>query len=247
MIKKTSQQGELIFGIHPIVELLKAKKRKLITLYTTRPEPKAWSQIARLLPQKPVVPIQYVPRDVLHKIAGTTDHQGVVAYAQPFVIRKKFFDPVKQPLLIMLDGVQDVHNLGAILRSTYCTGFDGVIICQKQAAPITATVLKSAAGLAEHMDIYIAPSPSAAVQELKKAGYNLYLTFFDGVNAAACDYTSPLCIVIGGEGFGISKEIANAGKHITLPQKTTDISYNASVAAGIVLFLVASKVGVLAK
>lgn len=247
MIKKTAQQGELIFGIHPIVELLKAKKRKLITLYTTRPEPKAWSQIARLLPQKPVVPIQYVSRDVLHKIAGTTDHQGVVAYAQPFVTRKKFFDPVKQPLLIMLDGVQDVHNLGAILRSTYCTGFDGVIICQKQAAPITATVLKSSAGLAEHMDIYITPSPAAAVQELKKAGYNPYLTFFDGVNAATCEYTAPLCIVIGGEGFGISKEIANTGQHITLPQKTTDISYNASVAAGIVLFLVASKVGALRK
>jgi 23S rRNA (guanosine2251-2'-O)-methyltransferase len=243
MIKKTSQQGELIFGIHPLVELLKAKKRKLIILYTTRPEPKAWPQIARLLPQRPIVPIQYVSRDILHRIAGTTDHQGVVAYAQPFVMRKKFFDPVKQPCLIMLDGVQDVHNVGAILRSTYCTGFDGVILCQKQAAPITASVLKAAAGLAERMDIYCAPSPSAAVQELKRAGYNLYLTFFDGVNAATCEYTTPLCIVIGGEGFGISKEIANAGLHITLPQKTVDISYNASVAAGISLFLVASKVG----
>ena len=147
MTKKTTRQGELLFGIHPIIELLKAKKRKLIMLYTTRPEPKAWPQIAHLLPQKPVVPIQYVSRDILHKIAGTTDHQGVVAYAQPFVIRKKFFDPAKQPLLIMLDGIQDVHNLGAILRSTYCTGFDGVIICQRQAAPITAAVLKASAGL----------------------------------------------------------------------------------------------------
>ena len=247
MIKKSSQQGELIFGIHPIIELLKAKKRKLITLDTTRPEPKAWSQIARLLPERPVVPIQYVSRDILHKIAGTTDHQGVVAYAQPFIIRKKFFDPTKQPHLIMLDGIQDVHNLGAILRSTYCTGFDGVIICQKQAAPITAAVLKASAGLAEHMDIYFAPSPASAAQELKAAGYNLYLTFFDGVNAATCEYKTPLCLVIGGEGFGISKEIAKAGIHITLPQKTSEISYNASVAAGITLFLIATKTGVLKK
>ena len=227
--------------------MLKAKKRKLITLYTTRPEPKAWQQIARLLPERPVVPIQYVSRDILHKIAGTTDHQGVVAYAQPFIIRKKFFDPAKQPLLIMLDGIQDVHNVGAILRSTYCTGFDGVIICQKQAAPITAAVLKASAGLAEHMDIYFAPSPGSAVQELKAVGYNLYLTFFDGINATACDYKTPLCLVIGGEGFGISKEIAHAGTHITLPQKTSDISYNASVAAGIALFLIATKIGRLAK
>ncbi len=247
MIKKSSLQGELIFGVHPIIELLKAKKRKLITLYTTRPEPKSWNQIARLLPERPVVPIQYVSRDILHKIAGTTDHQGIVAYAQPFVIRKKFFDPSKQPLLIMLDGVQDVHNLGAIIRSTYCTGFDGVIICQKQAAPITAAVLKASAGLAEHMDIYISPSPGAAVQELKRAGYMIYLTFFEGVNAASCDFKAPLCLVIGGEGFGISKEIANAGIHITLPQKTSDISYNASVAAGISLFLIAIKVGKLSR
>jgi 23S rRNA (guanosine2251-2'-O)-methyltransferase len=247
MAKKSLSQGELIFGIHPIIELLKAKKRKLITIYTTKPEPKSWSSITRLLPQRPVIPIQYVSREVLHKLAGTTDHQGIVAYAQPFMVRKKFFDAQKQPLLIMLDGIQDVHNLGAILRSAYCTGFDGVIICQKQAAPITATVLKSSAGLAEHMDIYIAPSPQAAVQELKKAGYTLYMTFFDGIDATTCDYKAPLCIVIGSEGFGISKEISNAGIHITLPQKTKDISYNASVAAGITLFLVAHRVGMFAR
>jgi 23S rRNA (guanosine2251-2'-O)-methyltransferase len=243
MAKKSLSHGELIFGIHPIVELLKAKKRKLITIYTTRPEPKSWSLVARLLPSKPVIPIQYVPREVLHKLAGTTDHQGIVAYAQPFVLRKKFFDSQQQSLLIMLDGIQDVHNLGAILRSTYCTGFDGVILCQRQAAPITASVLKSSAGLAEHMDIYVAPSPQAAVQELKKAGYTLYLTFFDGIDATLCEYKKPLCIVIGSEGSGISKEISNAGVHITLPQKTQDISYNASVAAGITLFLVSKYVG----
>lgn len=247
MVKKSEQKGELIFGIHPIVELLKAKKRKIITLYTTRPEPKAWPLIARLLPERPVVQIQYVSRDILHKIAGTTDHQGVVAYAQPFVTRKRFFDSDKQPLLIMLDGIQDVHNLGAILRSTTCTDFDGVVICQRQAAPITAAVLKASAGLAEHMDIFYAPSPTNAIHELKKAGYNIYMTFFDGINAVTCDYKTPLCIVIGGEGFGISKEIAGAGTHITLPQKTSDISYNASVAAGIVLFLVANKVGKFSK
>lgn len=243
MTKKTAQTGHLIFGIHPILELLKAKRRKLITIYTTRPEPKAWQQIARLLPTKPVVPIQYVSREVLHKLAQTTDHQGIVAYAQPFVIRKKFFDPSQQQLLVMLDSIQDVHNVGAILRSVHCTGFDGVIMCHKQGAPITASVLKASAGLAEHMDIYLSPSPQAAVHELKKAGYNIYLTFFDGVNAATLNYKSPLCIVVGNEATGISKEIAKDGIHITLPQQSTDISYNASVAAGITLFLASRAVG----
>lgn len=243
MTKKGNAQGELVFGIHPILELLKAKKRKLLIIYTTRPEPKAWPQIATLLPQKPSIQVQYVARDILTRIAGTSDHQGVVAYAQSFVIRKKFFDPVKQPCLIMLDGIQDVQNLGAILRSVYCTGFDGVIICQKQAAPLTAAVLKASAGLAEHLDIYLAPSPQAAVQELKQASYTLYMTYFDGTDATQVAYKTPLCVVIGSESTGISKEIAQAGMHITLPQKTSAISYNASVAAGITLFLVATKVG----
>lgn len=240
MKQKEQLLGELVFGIHPISELLKAKKRKLVKIYTTKPEPKAWQDIQPLLPKYPV-PIQYVTRDVLARIAGTTDHQGIVAYAQPFVYRKKFFDPKNEPSLVMLDGIQDVHNLGAILRSVYCTGFDGVIICRKQAASITGAVLKASAGLAEHVQIYESSSAAAAVQELKKAGYNLYLTFFDGKNATTINYTMPLCLVIGGEATGISKEIANAGMHITLPQRTADISYNASVAAGILLFMVATK------
>lgn len=243
MTKPSNAKGELIFGVHPIIELLKAKKRKLLILYTTRPEPKAWAHIAKLLPQKTSIQIQYVSRDILTRIAGTSDHQGVVAYAQPFEIRKKFFDPKKQPCLIMLDGIQDVHNVGAILRSVYCTNFDGVIMCLRQAAPITAAVLKASAGLAEHVDIYLAQSPQAAIQELKRAGYNIYMTFFDGANATHVSFSTPLCIVIGSEATGISKEIANAGIHITLPQKTSDISYNASVAAGITLFLVATNVG----
>jgi len=242
MKKRESQSGEVIFGIHPIVELLKAKKRKLLTIYMTKPEPKAWPQVEKLLPAYPV-PIQYVQREVLQRIAGTTDHQGIVAYAQPFIFRKKFFDPAKEPLLVMLDGVQDVHNVGAILRSVYCTGFDGVILTKKQAAPLNAAVLKASAGLAEHLSIYESPSSHAAVQELKKAGYAIYLSMFDGSDATVYDYQKPLCLVIGGEAFGISKDIATAGPHITLPQRTSDISYNASVAAGILLFLVATKMG----
>jgi len=240
MMKKKEMRGELVCGVHAIVELLKAKKRKLLTIYTTRPEPKAWRTIEPLLPKYPV-PIQYVNREVLHKIAGTTDHQSIVAFAQPFVFRKKFFDPKREKSLVLLDGIQDVHNLGAILRSVYCTGFDGVVLCKKQSAPISAAVIKASAGLAEHVPIYQSPSPQSAVQELKSAGYDLYLTTFDGQDATIIDYQLPLCIVIGSEATGISKEILRSGKHVTLPQRSADISYNASVAAGILLFWVAKK------
>ncbi|MDP3889078.1 MAG: TrmH family RNA methyltransferase, partial [bacterium] len=188
MIKKQKQKtGELVFGINPIVELLKARKRKLISIYTTKPEPKGWQQIEKLMPKYPV-PIQYVSRDVLHRMAGCTDHQGILAWAQAFGFRQKPFEAKKQPFLIMVDSVQDPRNLGAIIRSAYCAGSDGVILSKKNTAPLNAVALKAAAGLAEYIEIYQSPSPEAAIQELKKSGYTIYLATFDGKKPNECSF-----------------------------------------------------------
>jgi 23S rRNA (guanosine2251-2'-O)-methyltransferase len=93
------------------------------------------------------------------------------------------------------------------------------------------------------MEIYQAPSASAAMTLLKQAGYTSYMALLNGKDARDVEFNEPLCVVIGSEGTGISREIMNQGIAITLPQKTADISYNASVAAGILLFLVSSKTG----
>ena len=239
--KSKEKTYDLVFGIHPIIELLKAKKRKLITIYTTKPYPKAWDQIAPLLSKE--TQLQCVSRDVLTRLAQTTDHQSVVAWATPLVIRKKFFEPAKSPFLLLLDGVQDPRNVGAILRSAYCTGVDGVILCGKNSAPLNATVYKSSAGLAEHMDIYMATTALAALQDIRKAGYLVYLATLDGDNATEVTYKLPSCLVIGNEATGISKSLYQYGMRVCLPQRTTDISYNASVAAGILLFLMAHQSG----
>jgi 23S rRNA (guanosine2251-2'-O)-methyltransferase len=236
MVKKEKVQ-ELVFGIHPIVELLKAKRRKLYTVYTTKPTPKAWDTIAPLLGKD--IQIQYVTRDILTRLAGTTDHQGVVAWAAPLVIRRTFFDSSRSPFLIMLDEIQDPRNVGAILRSSYCTGVDGVVLTTKHSAPLNGIALKASAGLVEHLDIYQASSASAAVQELKKAGYTLYFATLEGEDATALRYQQPLCLVIGNEAVGITKSLLNYGHQIQLPQRRVDISYNASVAAGILLFIIA--------
>ncbi len=234
-----TMQTELVYGIHPIIELLKAKRRKLFTLYTTKPEPKAWADIAPLIP--PYTKVQFVTREALANIAQTTDHQGFVGWAAPFQFRKKSFEPAKSPFLLMLDGIQDARNLGAIIRSAYCTGVSGVILTIKNSAPLHAAALKASAGLAEHLDIMLMPTAKAAAQELKKSGYNLYLaTLEQGTNAVQVSYQEPLCLVIGNEGAGISSDILKEGTRITLPQRTSDISYNASVASGILLFIIAS-------
>lgn len=237
--KEKIKPRELVYGVNPILELLKAKKRGIYTIYTTKQPPKAWSKISKLLPKS--VQVQVAKKDVLDKLAGTTDNQSVVAWASPFVIRKKFFNPEKQKFLVLLDSIQDPRNLGAILRSCYCTGAQGVIITKKQSAPLNAVALKSAAGLAEFLDIYESPSAQAAIQELKLNNYKIFLSTFDGENATQVNFSEPLCLAIGSEGKGISKNILSEGIKVTLPQKSKDISYNASVAAGILLFLIASQ------
>lgn len=243
MVKqKTEQkkQGELIYGINPIVELLRAKRRKLLSLYTTKPLPKGFAVLEKLMP-KYQLPIQYVSRDVLARMAGTTDHQGVVAWASPFPFRSKIFKQENHPFLVMIDGVQDPRNLGAVIRSAYCAGAHGIIMSKKNSAPLTAVALKASAGLAEHCDIYVAPSAQVAAQELAQKGYTLYVTAFDGINAQECVYKAPLCVVIGSEGEGVSKAVLPMGTKITIPQREVSISYNASVAAGIIFFIIGTQ------
>lgn len=236
---KKQELQSLVYGIHPILELLKAKKRKLQTIYTTDPEPRAWPEIAKVLP--PYVQVKRVTRETLNKIAETVDHQSVVGLAAPFVIRKKFFDPKTNPFIIMLDSIQDPRNLGAILRSSYCSGISGVIITSKSSSPLNAVALKSSAGLAEHLEIYQTNSAPSIISELKKAGYNIYLAALNGKDATTIEYELPLCLVIGNEATGISRNILDQGQKVTLPQVKSDISYNASVAAGILLFHIAQQ------
>jgi 23S rRNA (guanosine2251-2'-O)-methyltransferase len=235
---------EIVVGVHPIIEVIKAKKRRLLTLYTTKPVPKVWSHIAAIVPK--TTEIRYVNREILTKLADTDDHQGFVGVVTPFIFRSKMFDATKQRFLLMLDGIQDVRNLGAILRSAYCTNIDGVILVKKGGTILTPSAFKASAGLAEYLDILIMPSAKAAADQLKKSGYNLYLAVLhDGENAVAVDYKIPACLVIGSEGSGISADIHSSGMRITLPQRRADISYNASVAAGILLFLIGQRINYL--
>lgn len=228
---------DIVYGTHPILEILKSKKRKIYSIYTTEVKPKAFLQIQKLLPD--YVKIHYVSKDMLNKMAQTTDHQSVVAKTSSFVFRSKFFDPKKDKFLLLIDGIQDPRNLGAILRSAYCVSVDGVIIPEKNSAPVNAVTLKSSAGLCENLQIYKSSNLKESIKELKKLSYNIYLAAFNGENAVQVNYKSPLCLVIGSEGKGISKDILSLGEIITLPQRDKDISYNASVAAGILLFNIA--------
>lgn len=232
--------GDIVYGVHAVLELLLAKRRKVKAVYTTTPAIKAWSKIQKLLPS--YILVQHVSRDVLEKMCGSAEHQGIVVLATAFPFETKLFEAQKYPFVVVLDGVQDVRNLGAIIRSAYCTGVDGIVICSKNSAPLTPAAIKASAGLAEHARIYVAQSVPVALQELQKNGYHLYLATLEaGENATTLSFKTPAALVIGNEEVGVSKETLKLGTRVLLPQRRADISYNASVAAGILMFLMGTQ------
>lgn len=236
-----SASGEMLYGAHAIIEMIKAGRRRLISLYTTKPYPRAWLRLQPHLP-KSVPNIQYVAKSVLDRMSNNAEHMGVIAWVSPYKFATKMFSPAKYPFILLLDSIQDVRNLGAILRSAYCTGVTGVVLCKSLSAPLTPAAVKASAGLSEHLDIYVAPSMAHAVLEARKAGYSLYMAVLNGENASTVAYKKPACLVIGNEATGIQPGIRKEGTLITLPQRTPDISYNASVAAGILLFVISQKI-----
>ena len=230
-------RGELIYGAHPIIEVLKTKRRKVITLYTTKPEPKAFNRVKEFLPPR-LPQIQYMNKDALDRLVGNAEHMGIAALVGPFPYRSKMFDPVKHPFLLLLDSVLDVRNLGAILRSAYVMGVNGVIISRGNAAPLNAAALKASAGLAEHLEIYQASSTRGVLKELTELGYHHYMAVLeDGVNACDVEYAQAKVLVIGNEEKGIAKELQKQGERITIPQVDPSVSLNASVATGMLLLI----------
>lgn len=242
-MKKTPREmgtAELVYGVHPVRELLAQKKRRVYDIFTLSDDPKSWAEIQPLLPKYPYS-IHRLARQALSERIGTTDHQGIAALAEPFSYRKKFFDVSRDQFLVMLDGIQDARNLGAIIRSAYCTGADGVILVQKQGVALNSAAIKASAGLAERMSIYQVTTPSVALMDLKHAGYNIYVAALsENANAFTVEYKKPMCLVIGSEGLGVSYQSLKAGTVVTLPQKSPDVSYNASVAAGIIMSIVSN-------
>lgn len=241
MAKARVKYQDFVYGVHPIVELLKAKRRKISTVYTLKRPIKSWSKIQKLIPH--YATIAYVDRDSLSKMAGTDDHQGVLAFVAPFPYTKKVFTSDKQKFILVLDGIQDVRNIGAILRSAYCTGVDGVVLCSRGGTLLTPAALKSSAGLAEHLNIFVVPTIQDAIGKIKHQKYNIFLaTLEKGERASDVQYESPVALVIGNEAVGISKDIMNKGTRVLLAQRRSDISYNASVAAGILLHDIGVKI-----
>ena len=187
------------------------------------------------------VRVQFVERKVLDKESAEKRHQGVIAFSTDFVYAS--LDDIlgakseKGGFVIVCDGIEDVHNLGSVIRVAECAGADGVIIPVNNSASVTEAVVRISAGAAEHVRVAKVNSLSRAVEELKKAGYWLYALEADGQSIYETDLSGNIALVIGGEDSGVRRLIREKCDFtIALPLCGKVNSLNASVALGIAAY-----------
>lgn len=186
--------------------------------------------------------VQYVDKSVLDKESETGRHQGVIALTTDY----EYFDideiiaekrDEKGGFVILCDGVEDVHNLGSILRVAECAGADGVVITKAGCAPVNESVIRISAGAAEHVKVARVSNLRVAIDALKKNGYWLYALEAGEEEIYSQDFTGNVALVIGGEDCGVRKITRSlCDKIVSLPLKGNVNSLNASVALGIAAY-----------
>jgi 23S rRNA (guanosine2251-2'-O)-methyltransferase len=226
----------ILSGIHPVAEAFRSGRtldRVLIAQGAGGPRLQEIIDLAH----EAGVPVRFEKRAALDRLAGSAAHQGVVALGAA----QKYSDldaAAGSGMLVVLDGVEDPHNLGAIIRTAHAAGSAGVVIPERRAAGLTDVVAKAAAGALEHVPVIRVTNLNRALEDLKKRGYWIYgldergAEDYDRVN-----YSAPTALVLGGEGKGLHEQVR---KHcdvlVRIPMAGKISSLNVSVAAGIVLF-----------
>ena len=187
--------------------------------------------------------VSFVNGQKLDQIANSTKHQGVVAYAAAYEyaqmedIFAKAAEKGEDPFIILLDGIEDPHNLGAIIRTANLSGAHGVIIPKRRAAGLTATVAKASAGALNYTPVVKVTNMTAAIKELKDRGLWFVCADMDGTALYDLDLKGPIGLVIGNEGEGVSRLVREACDFVaSIPMKGDIDSLNASVAAGVLAF-----------
>lgn len=233
-------RSDLIIGRNPVLEALKAG-RPIDSVYISG-EGGSLSLIARLAKEQGAV-VKEAGRQKLDEISGGAAHQGVIAFGAcaEYVGIKDILDAAKAknepPFVIICDGIEDPHNLGAIIRTAECAGAHGVIIPKRRSASLSETVFKTSAGAASWVPVARVPNIPAAIDELKEQGLWIYGTDASGEDYTKTDLKGPIGLVIGSEGFGIGKLAASKCDFmLKLPLKGRITSLNASVAAGIFMY-----------
>lgn len=233
---------EFVIGRHPVKEALKSD-REINKLFVQEGQGgRPIEEIIQLANKKKIV-VSFVPKSKLDTLSEHQNHQGVVLSSSPveYATIDELFEVAEardeRPFFVMLDGIEDPHNLGSILRTADTTGVHGVIIPERRSANLTSTVSKASAGAIEHVKVARVTNLSQTIQELKERGLWIFGTDMNGTDYRDWNTDTPLCIVMGNEGKGISRLVKeNVDELITIPMTGNMQSLNASVAAGILMY-----------
>jgi 23S rRNA (guanosine2251-2'-O)-methyltransferase len=230
----------LLYGVHPVEQAL-AAGRPLERLLVVRG--RGGAAVEKLLhaARAAGVPVRFVGGDELDRLAKTTHHQGVavVTGTRAYLDLEDLLAQAKKPsLFLLLDGVEDPRNLGAILRTAYCAGADGVVLPERRAAGVTAAVEKVSAGASEHLPVARVTNLKRAMGRLKEAGCWLVGLDERGEKSfTEADFTDSVGLVLGGEGRGLHEHVrAQCDFVVSIPTAGAIRSLNVSVAAGVVLY-----------
>ncbi len=234
--------NDYIFGRNPVIEALKSGRNISSILISSNEVIGSLKVILALAKEKNIV-IKRVKKQSLDLLCRAENHQGVVALvsAKKTCSVDEILNFAKSkgeaPFLIIADGIEDPHNLGAIIRTAECAGAHGVIISERRSAGLTGIVQKSSAGALEYVMIAKVKNLSFAVDYIKDKGIWVYAADMGGALWKDQDLTGPLALVIGSEGFGISKLIKKKCDFtVSLPMNGKINSLNASVAAGVLMY-----------
>ena len=241
--KEEKKFDDQIEGRNSVLELLESGK-DINKIYVTRGEKHgSINKILAIAKERKIIVVEKDKRQ-MDEMAQEENYQGVIAIVPPFeyaeigdilnVAKEKNEDP----FVLILDGIEDPHNLGSIIRTAETAGVHGIIIPKRRAASVNSTVNKTSAGAVEHMKIARVTNISDSIEELKREG--LWICGTD-INAEKYyynqDLTGPVGIVIGNEGKGISEKVKkNCDFNVKIPMKGKITSLNASVSTGIIVY-----------
>ena len=241
--KQRQNFDDQVEGRNSVLELLESEK-DINKIFVTRGEKQgSINKIIGRAKGKGIVLVE-VDKSKLDEMSQTGNHQGVIAIVPPFEycevedILEEAKSRNEQPFILILDGIEDPHNLGAIIRTAETAGIHGVIIPKRRAASVNSTVNKASAGAVEHMKIARVNNINDTLKFLKDSG--LWIIGTDGKAENYYyeqDLTGPIALVIGSEGYGMNRLVSeNCDILVKIPMKGKITSLNASVSAGIVIY-----------
>jgi len=233
---------ELLYGLHAVREALRAGTRSLLRILVIRQD-RQFADLVRLA-RSAKIPVHLEPRPVLDRLVPDGKHQGVIGLvaAKGYADQDEILDYARTrnepPLVVILDGIEDPHNLGAVLRTAEAAGAHGVFVPDRRSVGLTGTVAKASAGALEHLRVGRAQNVSRLIEGLQAAGLWVYAVHPKTPRPyTALDLRGPVALVFGGEGQGIRPGVVEkCDDRARIPMRGQVASLNVSAAAAIVLY-----------